>query len=278
MPRKTRAKKRAAKKEAPKPEKPADEKPEEKVAADKTAGQKIEAETPEPEPAPAPPPADEITSREEITGKEGVRMTCPKCHKAFVIADNEEVRCKNCGVAIFECSECGGLIDETMTECPRCRAKFEGIEQVHEEMTVSKTIACASCHFELSEDNRTHICASCGRSFCDRCMGHHIPPEHNRLEVKITYQYKIKERNFWESSTTKLGWSIPTPLCPDCYEKEFFKGVQKLREMVKGWKNDQMHEMSIKIVKEEYPQGEMMEKLKLVESAQQFLKTLGRKE
>ena len=118
----------------------------------------------------------------------------------------------------------------------------------------------------------------CGKSFCDRCLGHHIPPDQNRLEVKVTYQYKFKDSNYWQNTLTKMQWSLPAPLCPDCYEKEFPTGIQRLKDLVRIWKEDQMHEMLIKIVKEEYPQADFVDRIKLVESAHAFLRTLGKKE
>jgi len=66
------------------------------------------------------------------------------------------------------CSVCGAEITETMTECPKCGAKFEGEENivVHADGTsdsTEETMSCPGCGKEIPAVSE--MCPYCGKKF-----------------------------------------------------------------------------------------------------------------
>jgi hypothetical protein len=201
------------------------------------------------------------------------RIPCPRCGTRFAPVPGEEAKCPTCHASLFECSACGSVVEESFRECPGCGAGFESAGTGTEEF--APVLFCPSCNFELSDNNHSYICAACGKGFCDRCMGHHIPPDSPRIEAKISYKYKLKESAFWETGTEKITAKMPDPLCPGCFDAHFDKTVEKLKVLAAQWRTDQLHLMSIKIIGEVYPESVTEQKKKLVASAQAFLKSIG---
>lgn len=137
---------------------------------------------------------------------------------------------------------------------------------------------CRICGMLLGPEEEIFACAICGNDFCQRCPGNHIPPRPVSIEVRLKYEYKLKGRMNWQPASTKLQWRLKNPVCSNCFDIEEERGIEQLRTIVKSWKHDQLKDMNLKIVKEDYPESTLGNKLKLVESAKDFLRTISEDE
>lgn len=216
-------------------------------------------------------------SKERDYGKEIILITCPICAKEFELKPDTDSTCPKCGAELFECSECGAIVESRMNVCPGCGVSFLGVEMYKHENAYSTedvNIVCPSCNYEIGTENSSYVCDVCGRTFCDMCMGPHIPPKTDILFLKIAYEYKLlcnEGDAAWKSARETLSAKLPSPLCPQCYDTEFKKCITRLSALSNDWKTDKMREMTVKIVSEDYPETEEQKKMRIVQSARALL-------
>jgi hypothetical protein len=183
---------------------------------------------------------------------------------------SDVVVCPCCSTKITVTSKIGKII------CDSCGYAISKSEHNDAHIESDIKIRCDVCRSELTDINEKYICVVCKKSFCTRCERPHIPPDDSKIELTVYYEYRIKPSPIWKPDVVRFTNDLKKPLCKTCYMNEFEKGITKLKFMLKNWKIDMVRELDIKITKEVYPEAPEISKYKVVESAHELLKKLGK--
>jgi hypothetical protein len=192
-------------------------------------------------------------------------ITCPACNRDFKVKVKlETVFCIYCGNKFRPAKK--SVEDVAGVEVE----KVEKVERI-------EVTNCERCGAPISSSEQYYKCTSCAKPFCVSCTGIHIPPEYEKLEAKVFYKYRIRPSTIWNSDAATFTDVMASPICNECYDVEFEKCIKRLNTKIKNWKIDQFREMDMKDIDIQYPARKSEEKLKVVESAQELLKKLGKK-